>query len=384
MEYRVVTTHRPWLVAASPLSRAARPWSLSSPGVGEVGAYCSGSRPSRMSSARRSPTSWASRRPLSNAPCALPAIAASPKKVRASLRNRSDEAASLLARALAVEGPRKDGVAPRPVLMRQVRRPLRHQRGLPLAAEGDEGEDVGALRFAAHGLVPGVVEELGFGLAPDEFRRGVFDDAGDVGFERGGFRYDFLRCLVRGDVAGRQRLDVVLEAVVSDGIDLKVEDGLHRFGAAARIAAWSTDSSRTGTMFRRRSSARRSSRRTQSVSSVQRSSAPGSQQKNMRPLRDLREDLLRPLARIDTVNVQEDVVATSFERPFDQPRKKVAHHVPPVTDEDGLLTHDVQARVESSTAAKHRTENRGWAKGAGPETVFHGAIVGVLLGGSEG
>ena len=64
--------------------------------------------------------------------------------------------------------------------MRQVRRPLRHQRGLALAAERDEGEDVGALGFAAHGLVPRVGEELGFVLAPDEFRRGVFDDAGDV------------------------------------------------------------------------------------------------------------------------------------------------------------------------------------------------------------
>jgi hypothetical protein len=44
-----------------------------------------------MSSARRSPTSWANRWPLSNAPCALPAIAASPKKMSASLKNASDE-----------------------------------------------------------------------------------------------------------------------------------------------------------------------------------------------------------------------------------------------------------------------------------------------------
>jgi hypothetical protein len=50
----------------------------------------------------------------------------------------------LLARALAVEGPRKDGVAAGPVLRREVGGPLRDERGLPLAAEGDEGEDVGA------------------------------------------------------------------------------------------------------------------------------------------------------------------------------------------------------------------------------------------------
>jgi hypothetical protein len=65
--------------------------------------------------------------------------------------------------------------------MRQLRRPLRQQRGLPLAAERDEGEDVGPLRLAAHSLVPGVDEELRLGLAADELCWGVFDDAGDVG-----------------------------------------------------------------------------------------------------------------------------------------------------------------------------------------------------------
>jgi hypothetical protein len=64
--------------------------------------------------------------------------------------------------------------------MREVRRPLRHERSLPLAAEGDEGEDVRALGFVVLGLRPGVVEEPGFRLAADELRRGIFDDAGDV------------------------------------------------------------------------------------------------------------------------------------------------------------------------------------------------------------
>jgi hypothetical protein len=66
-------------------------------------------------------------------------------------------------------------------LIREVRRPLRHQRGLPLAAEGDEGEDARTLGFVGLGLRPGDVESLSFGFAADEFRRGIFDDAGDVG-----------------------------------------------------------------------------------------------------------------------------------------------------------------------------------------------------------
>ena len=100
-------------------------------------------------------------------------------------------------------------------------------------------------------------------------------------------------------------------------------------GAAARIASRSTDSSRTGTMFRPRSSARRNSPPHPVVlvgAAVQR--AGGQQQEKVRPLRDLCEDLFRPLACIDTVNVQEDVVATSCERPFDQPGKKVARPCP--------------------------------------------------------
>ena len=241
--------------------------------------------------------------------------------------------------------------------MRQLRRPLRDERGLPFAAEGDEGEDVGALRFAAHGLVPGVVEKLGLGLAADEFGRGVFDDAGDVGLEGGGFRYVFLRGLVRGDVAGGQRLDVALEAAVSDGRDLKVEDGLHRFGGGGehRVQVHGLLSHRNdvpATLQRQKELAPHPVGLVGAA--VQR--AGGEQQKKVRPLRDLCEDLFRPLARIDAVDVQEDVVATSCERSFDQPREKVARRVPPVADEDGLLTHDVQARVESSTAAKHGTE----------------------------
>ena len=241
--------------------------------------------------------------------------------------------------------------------MRQLRRPLRDQRGLPLAAQGDEGEDMGSLRLPAHGLVPGVGEELGLRLAADEVRRGVFVDAGDVGLEGGGFRYAFLRCLVRGDVAGGQRLDVALEGAVSDGMDLKVEDGLHRSGGggAHRVQVHGLLSHRNDVPAALPRHKELAPHPVVLVgAAVQR--AGSEQQKKVRPLRDLCEDLFRPLARIDAVDIQEDVVAPSCERPFDQPRKKVARRVPPVTDEDGLLTHALQARVASSTAAQHGTE----------------------------
>ena len=156
------------------------PWSLSSPGVGEVGAYCSGSRPSRMSSARRSPTSWASRRPLSNAPCGAARHRRVAEEGEGLLEKQVGRSGRLLARALAVEGPREDGVAPRPVLTREFGGPLRDERGFPFAAEGDEGEDVGRGVSPRTDLRPSVGEELRFVFAPDEFGRGVFDDAGDV------------------------------------------------------------------------------------------------------------------------------------------------------------------------------------------------------------
>jgi hypothetical protein len=38
---------------------------------------------------------------------------------------------------------------------------------------------VGALGFVVLGLRPSVFEELGFGFAADELRRGIFADAGD-------------------------------------------------------------------------------------------------------------------------------------------------------------------------------------------------------------
>jgi hypothetical protein len=73
--------------------------------------------------------------------------------------------------------------------MREVRRPLRHERSLPLAAKSNKGKDARALGFVVLDLRPGVVEEQGIGFAADELRGGVFDDAGDVDGDRAGRRF---------------------------------------------------------------------------------------------------------------------------------------------------------------------------------------------------
>ena len=135
------------------------------------------------------------------------------------------------------------------------------------------------------------------------------------------------------------------------------------------------------------------SRRTQSTfSPAQRSSAPRSRrQKKVRPAPG-------PVSRICSAhspasmqsNIQQTVVAMVVECRLRRSRAKsaypfaVASHVA-VADEDRFLTHDMKTRVESSTAAQHGTEkSRVGRRDAGPEALFHGAIVGVLLGGSEG
>ena len=86
----------------------------------------------------------------------------------------------LLARALAIEGPRERGIARRPILGRERRDPLRDQRGLPFATERDEGENAGPRAFGTTNLEPRLVERLHFVIAPDQLRRRVPDDAGDV------------------------------------------------------------------------------------------------------------------------------------------------------------------------------------------------------------
>jgi len=98
----------------------------------------------------------------------------------------------LLARALAVKGPRKRGVAAGPILRGEFSSPLGDERSFPFAAEGDEGEDLWFGRAALlrrpnfraerqlRHTAPSVIQESEFVLAPDEFGGGVFEDAGNV------------------------------------------------------------------------------------------------------------------------------------------------------------------------------------------------------------
>lgn len=86
----------------------------------------------------------------------------------------------MIARALAVEAPRKRGVTAGPALGGERGGPMGDQRGFPFAAQRDEGEDSGTVRLAALHLGPGVIEALGFGFAADQFGGGVFEDAGNV------------------------------------------------------------------------------------------------------------------------------------------------------------------------------------------------------------
>ena len=104
-----------------------------------------------MRSARRSPTSWASRLPLSNAPCCTVRRLLVAEEGEGFLRNRSDEAAACRA-CPGCRTTTRNRLAARPVLAASSSRPLRDERRFPFAAEGDEGEDVGARRLERGGL----------------------------------------------------------------------------------------------------------------------------------------------------------------------------------------------------------------------------------------
>jgi hypothetical protein len=84
----------------------------------------------------------------------------------------------LIPRALTVEGPREGGFAVGPVLMGQIGKPFGDEGSFAFAAKGDEGEDVRTFGCACDGFGPGFVEEGEFGLATNEFFRGVPVDAG--------------------------------------------------------------------------------------------------------------------------------------------------------------------------------------------------------------
>ena len=180
---------------ARPLSSARRPSSFSSPGVGEVGGYCSGSSPSRMRTARLSPIHLARRRPLS-----WRALDAFDRRRAEEFQRLGEEEVGrgglLLACPLAVERPGEGRLAAQPVLLRLPDRPFGDERRLALAAERDEGQDA-RMRLACNRLRPGVVDKLRLRLAADEFGRRVAVDAGDVDGGRGGRRERRQRRLLR-------------------------------------------------------------------------------------------------------------------------------------------------------------------------------------------
>ncbi len=98
--------------------------------------------------------------------------------------------AGLLARALVVERPGERGLAPGPAPRREIVRPFRDERSLPLPAERDESQHE-RMRLPVASLRPGLLDDRGLRLAADQFGRGVFVDPADVDGRRGRLRLGF-------------------------------------------------------------------------------------------------------------------------------------------------------------------------------------------------
>ncbi len=149
-----------------------------------MGGYCSGSRPSRMRRLRRCPTMRARRWPFSKAPAGLAAkalSASSPKKVSASLRNRSEEAATA---ARAFPGyrssrQRRHRSRASPVAASSAAH-LATSEVFPSPPSATKVRTCGRWVSARRTLSPRVMEEFRLVLPTDEFRRRILDDAGDV------------------------------------------------------------------------------------------------------------------------------------------------------------------------------------------------------------
>ena len=116
MLYRVVTTHSHGCCAASPFSSAAIALVLQLARRGRGGRVLQ--RLEAIEDEQRPPLADepASRRPLSNAPAALPASRRVAEEGEGLVEKQVGRSRQLLARPLAVERPRKHGLAPRPVL----------------------------------------------------------------------------------------------------------------------------------------------------------------------------------------------------------------------------------------------------------------------------
>ena len=174
--YRVVTRQRPSLRWARPFSSARRPSSFNSPGVGEVGAYCSGSSPSRIRSVRF--VADQSREPLA---LVVRALAFDRRRAEEFQRLRRGRGRTRRSAARASPGcrttrrrPPRSPASP----CATPDGPFGDQRRLALPAERDEGQRP-RMRLARPAFAGSSIERR-FSLAPDQLSRRVAVDAGDV------------------------------------------------------------------------------------------------------------------------------------------------------------------------------------------------------------
>ena len=198
---RVVTMTSPGLSAANSRSSTAMPLSFSMPEMParsslppelRPAGYCSGSRPSRNSSVRRSRTRRASARPFSagegssaadqhalrvrdlllrrRPACGFARLGLRCLALEAEEGQRSDiervgVALAVLVGALAVERPDEHALRAAPAAFLQHLDEMAHERGLAGAADGVEGDDV-AVR-----VLPGFEELRHFSGAAEKFGR---------------------------------------------------------------------------------------------------------------------------------------------------------------------------------------------------------------------
>jgi hypothetical protein len=99
--------------------------------------------------------------------------------------------------------------------------------------------------------------------------------------------------------------------------------------------------------------------------------ARSEQEKKMGTSGDFREYLVCPGARIDAVDIKEDVVALMFQGGFQGSRKRLANGVSSIADEDGFIAHGIsmgllhhpRRRVPlSGGGTMPRARRRGWTQ----------------------
>ncbi len=244
---------------------------------------------------------------------------------------------------------------------------FRRRRG-PLATEGDEGEDMGAAFFHAHRLVPRVREEFLLVVAPDEVRRGVFQDAGDVGLQRRGAGSSRTRRIVRWNEPGHQRFEVTVERTLSNRGDLEIEDGLHWLGTRRahrrQVHGFLEHWDDVPAMLH---GSEEFAPHPIVVVGAAVERAGCQQQQKMRTTRYLGGDLCRPWTRIDTIHIEKGIVSAMCELLSEQASKGFPGGVPSIADERGFVAHGgcriadgfrcLLLHAENRTRSRCRQEN---------------------------